>query len=947
MQKARVSIVAVAAVLALLFVSGAAAQSAMKLLTSQTGWVLMRGHLYWTTDGGSDWADITPPLARVASPAGNPDTIVSVFFLDTSNGWAALKHGGTSTGEWHFDLASTSDAGSTWSVTPVVVPNWNPNAETLGGGGGVDFIDPTHGWMNLSLVSSTNFDLGLLLSTADGGRTWQTVPGAPRIDAQVRFVTPRDGWLAGGPGGQDLYATHDAGATWTRVVLRTPVQTGAAIYPAYRLPVFADAAHGAVMVSYSGGAGPGYALALFATRDGGRAWSQVTAVPNLSLAEITAVAAADSELLTAEVSGRTNLVLTAFSGGGEGRRTTGAIPSNPGAVTQLSFRSPQRGWALAGWLYSTTDGGETWTDITPAPPGPGPRPVAKPQQPRGAPTALPSGRTTARARFQAATAETRTGGVDPVHTSAHLGFDTCEATTEANMQTWWTASPYYDTGIYIGGVNRSCAQPYLNSSWASTVSSYGWGLMAIWVGLQAPCNTGVKTFSKNTKVAMGQGEKEASSAETAASNLGLSNTIIYYDMEQYDSTNSACAAAVKAFVEGWVTQLKNDKYWAGVYTGSVDAQADVWTASPQPDDIWIALYDAQATIWGLDHVSGGLADSTWGAGFRAHQYFNYPKNVSGGETYGGVPFDCPNQCIDRDIEYAQADGGNGAKTYAFSYSQYDYPGADATSALGINDAGLGQIGASLEDFVGSYSVNCAVACQLYGFEELSGNAPSSIACGPGTAAYGISNPLLTFNPPLSLAGIGGGVGFWGNCTPIAYGQVFGINDDGQAVGWYADSSGNAQGFVYDTNTGTVVMNINFPGATNTYAYGINGFGQIVGNYDNGSFPPHGFVYDPGPLTPNGPYATVDVCGANGSLLKGISNNEQIVGYCASGASETSLSFVCAYLAGSCSGSPGSISVAGATGPTYVFGINDGPQAVGEYYDTPSGPIHGFLALPQQ
>ena len=39
-----------------------------------------------------------------------------------------------------------------------------------------------------------------------------------------------------------------------------------------------------------------------------------------------------------------------------------------------------------------------------------------------------------------------------------LAFDTCTAPTIAQM-TAWKASPYKAIGIYIGGVNRSCAQP--------------------------------------------------------------------------------------------------------------------------------------------------------------------------------------------------------------------------------------------------------------------------------------------------------------------------------------------------------------------------------------------------------------------------------------------------------------------------------------------------------
>lgn len=64
----------------------AQAVSAMKLLTSTTGWVQSDlDHLYWTTDQGSHWKEITPPK----SPK---EFLTGIFFLDSSSGWAVLAH---------------------------------------------------------------------------------------------------------------------------------------------------------------------------------------------------------------------------------------------------------------------------------------------------------------------------------------------------------------------------------------------------------------------------------------------------------------------------------------------------------------------------------------------------------------------------------------------------------------------------------------------------------------------------------------------------------------------------------------------------------------------------------------------------------------------------------------------------------------------------------------
>ena len=80
----------------------------------------------------------------------------------------------------------------------------------------------------------------------------------------------------------------------------------------------------------------------------------------------------------------------------------------------------------------------------------------------------------------------------------------------------------------------------------------------------------------------------------------------------------------------------------------------------------------------------------------------------------------------------------------------------------------------------------------------------------------------------------------------------GINDDGQIVGTYVDSTGqHAVGFIYNPIGGTFAA-INYPSATDTLAMGIMDDGQIVGGYSEAGLV-HGFLYNPN----GGTYTTLD------------------------------------------------------------------------------------------
>lgn len=224
-----------------------------------------------------------------------------------------------------------------------------------------------------------------------------------------------------------------------------------------------------------------------------------------------------------------------------------------------------------------------------------------------------------------------------VETYTWDGFDQCEAATTSDMSTWWQDSPFFYTGIYIGGDNRACANSRLTASWITTVRGQGWAFLPIWVGLQDPCwSGGSRTFSTDTSTAQTQGESAADNAVAAATNLGFgSPAVIYYDLEAY-TQKTTCINAAHWFIRGWDHELTIDGFQPGVYGGPASSNlSDLNTLVYPVADAWAASWNSSDNVWGLS----GLSNSAWADDHRLHQY------VGGhNETYGGVTFNIDTDC---------------------------------------------------------------------------------------------------------------------------------------------------------------------------------------------------------------------------------------------------------------------------------------------------------------
>jgi photosystem II stability/assembly factor-like uncharacterized protein len=366
----------------------------MKLLAPGVGWTISgrsfgrQPRLLWTTNGGVDWKDITPPHPNDAVMGGR-------FFLDTNHGWVTFVRDepGVS-GRLQFDLATTGNAGANWSYEPVQLPT---SQAVFSGGAGVTFADQAHGWIGLATnLSTAALGAGALFATSDSGRSWQRASGP--IGAMT-MLSAEFGWLVSGPADDQLYVTRDGAKTWQQIRLRSPIATEkmneydqqaqiwkhgfqAALspdqaqlaskwmshqlpptYAAYDVPVFKDSKHGYISVTYPG------VVVLFVTSDGGITWKpdrMMTGVKSGQMGRKLPSAVADSTWIIGRAPQGSQPQLKMLGPSANVTDNTMPPPEESG-ISEMSFVSAKEGWVrtVNGKLLSTTDGGARWTDITP------------------------------------------------------------------------------------------------------------------------------------------------------------------------------------------------------------------------------------------------------------------------------------------------------------------------------------------------------------------------------------------------------------------------------------------------------------------------------------------------------------------------------------------------------------------------------------------------------
>lgn len=191
------------------------------------------------------------------------------------------------------------------------------------------------------------------------------------------------------------------------------------------------------------------------------------------------------------------------------------------------------------------------------------------------------------------------------------GFDTCDAPSQRAMDAWHQHSHFSAVGVYIAGMNRACdSQRHLDRRWVREQRGKGWRLLPIVVGRQAACSPpgwyrGKRISAKPAglyRTARAQGVRAAAGGAAAARRLGLpQRTVLWYDLEAFDTTRTHCRRSALHFVSSWTEQLRREGFRSGLYSSAstiriVEPALEFPDIFTMPGYLWFAQWDGKARV---------------------------------------------------------------------------------------------------------------------------------------------------------------------------------------------------------------------------------------------------------------------------------------------------------------------------------------------------------------
>ncbi|GAC1519176.1 MAG: hypothetical protein NVS3B14_21410 [Ktedonobacteraceae bacterium] len=336
------------------------------MFNASAGWAITynpsnKSRVLRTTAGVTHWRDVTPATGSQNSVIGGTD------FFDPLTAWVAVAV------PPNLFVYRTHDGGQTWQKARLP----DQGIET----GQIFILNAQTGWILVGKGAAAGSEAVDVLHTSDGGATWKIIsvsnystgnnPTAIPFGGDksgLSFVSATTGWITGFTPADNfawLYATHDGGATWQHQAIPLPAS---AFQVSTMPPVFFNATDGILPVIIPGL--EGQSITIEVTHDAGASWSATGPVPTSATAgTIDFVDALHGWVVsnTFDVKSNQYINSTVYSTDDGGEHWTHHNVKLSADITLIDFASPAQGWAIDSrqFLYQTTDGGQTWTKVTP------------------------------------------------------------------------------------------------------------------------------------------------------------------------------------------------------------------------------------------------------------------------------------------------------------------------------------------------------------------------------------------------------------------------------------------------------------------------------------------------------------------------------------------------------------------------------------------------------